>query len=163
VAGRQTRGPRGGDALDVGGERSTDVRARRAASRERDAPLEAAYKAGQRGDDPAEYQTSDELYGYYQDGAKAAKGEARQERGDQLRGDVAGKAGSVANDGAGFILGLIGYALLANYLSGGVPGVKAWFEAKFLNRVSGGDVAAKPTAAAKPAAPDPARAMRVGS
>lgn len=38
--------------------------------------------------------------------------------------------------GASFLLGLVAYALVLNYLSAGWPGVKAWMSAKFLNKPS---------------------------
>lgn len=167
MAGLQTRGSRTAGKANTGdsSELPSDARARRSAANQRDAPLERAYNAGRRGDDPAEYQTSDELYGYYQDGAKAAKAEGRQARGDQLRGQAAGKAGSAASDGAGFLLGLIGYALLANYLRGGRSAVRAWLAAKFLNRTHDTAGVARPNQptpnTAQPA--QPAQAFRVGS
>lgn len=155
--GQQTRGSRTAGKADTsdGAERTSDRRARRAKATERDKPLEDAYNAGRRGDDPAEWQTSDELYGYYQDGAKAARAETRGARVSQLRGDAVGKAGGAAADGAGFVLGLIAYALLANFLRGGKPAVRDWFAAKFLNetRSSDGRRAEKPAAPTKPESP----------
>lgn len=41
------------------------------------------------------------------------------------------------NDGAGFLLGLIGYALFINFLRGGPEQVRGWLSAKFLNRPYG--------------------------
>lgn len=174
MAGQQTKGSRtAGNALGDGKELPTDRRARQQAGRRRDAPLEDAYNAGLRGDDPAPFRTSDELYGYYQDGQRAGRQQSRQSRVDQLRGDVGTRAGSAASDGAGFVLGLIGYALLANYLRGGTPQVRAWFAAKFLNRTSStGARVAKPSSptpnTALPSSPtpntaQPAQAMRVGT
>lgn len=150
--GQQTRGSRTAGKVDTGDgtERPTDARARRSAAKGRDAPLEAAYRAGYRGDDRQEAiiggaGTSDysagELEAYYDDGAAAKAGEDRAgrrgARGDALRGQlstVGARGGSIANDGAGFLLGLFAYALLANYLRFGVPGVKGWLAAKFINR-----------------------------
>lgn len=163
MAGLQTRGSRySGKADRTSGERESDKRERRARDRESSAPFEAAYNAGLRGDDPAEFQTDDRLAGAYEDGAKAAKGQARQDRTDKVRGDVGAKAGSMANDGAGFVLGLIGYAILVNYLRAGVPGVRAWTAAKFLNRTSGAGkaVAATPS---QPSAPAAAQIRGVGA
>lgn len=155
MPGQQTRGSRtAGKALGDGQELASDRRARRAAAAGRDAPLEAAYNAGRRGDDPAEYQSSDELWSYYQDGARAAKAEQRSARVDKLQGQAGAKAGTVANDGAGFLLGLLAYALMANYLRGGTPAVRAWLAAKFLNRAgsAGTPVAATPPRPAQPTA-----------
>jgi hypothetical protein len=55
------------------------------------------------------------------------------------------------NDGAGFLLGLVGYALLLNYLRGGLPAVRGWFAAKFLNIPYTGELG--DLAPAAPAAP----------
>jgi hypothetical protein len=151
VAGQQTRGRRRGTADTSGTATASDLAEERRARRGRDAPLERAYNAGRRGDDPAEFQTDDELYGYYQDGRSAARAESRSER----IGSVRERGGSVANDGAGIILGLVGYALLVNYLQGGVAGTRAWLAAKFLNRPSGDAARARPPAT--PARPAGAR------
>jgi hypothetical protein len=167
--GLQTRGRRavGRDGPDTSGAPTrSDLRDLHQAGRQRDEPLERAYNAGRRGDDPAEYQTDDELWGYYQDGAKASKAEQRQARTADLRSSAGAKAGSVASDGAGFLLGLIGYALLYNYLRWGSSGVRAWLSAKFLNNTSdpGHAKPATPSTPATPASPDATSiARRVGS
>lgn len=44
------------------------------------------------------------------------------------------KGNSVTDAGARFILGLIAWALVRSYLQGGVPAMKQWMAAKFLNR-----------------------------
>lgn len=146
MPGLQTRGSRtAGKADTSGGGKPTasDERADRARRRQRDAPLQRAFEAGRRGDDPAEFQTDDELAGYYDEGRSFARTEARAgrraARGEQLRsqaGAAGASAGRLANDGAGFLLGLFAYALLANYLRHGIPGVKGWLAAKFLNQPS---------------------------
>ncbi len=41
----------------------------------------------------------------------------------------------LANTGGGFVLGLLGYVLVLNYVRDGKDGVKAWLRAKFLNQV----------------------------
>jgi hypothetical protein len=41
---------------------------------------------------------------------------------------------SIPGNGAGFLLGLVGYALLVNFMRGGMPQVKGWIGAKFLNK-----------------------------
>lgn len=58
----------------------------------------------------------------------------------------------VVDDGAGFVLGLLSYALVLAYLRGGTEGVRAWLRAKFLNEASA-DLAKMPTPA-PPSAPD---------
>lgn len=44
--------------------------------------------------------------------------------------------GNVAEEGAGFLLGLFAYALLVNFLRAGPAGVRAWLAAKFINKTS---------------------------
>ena len=44
--------------------------------------------------------------------------------------------GSAASAGGGALLGAIAYVLALTYMRSGMPGVKAWFAAKFLNKVS---------------------------
>lgn len=53
------------------------------------------------------------------------------EPGRDYLGDAMGH--DVTQTGAGIILGILGYAVLVNYLRGGLPQVKEWFQAKFLN------------------------------
>jgi len=50
----------------------------------------------------------------------------------------------IGNQGASFLLGLVGYALVLNYLRYGWPGVTGWLSAKFLNKVTIGQTAAQP-------------------
>lgn len=64
------------------------------------------------------------------------------------RPQLGGGAPQVVNEGAGFLLGLIGYALLINFLRGGRAQARGWIAAKFLNRPYG---AAQPL----PAQPGP--------
>jgi hypothetical protein len=90
-----------------------------------------------------------------------AMAEADQQRVDELRARqqearIAQRAPRVgqqaADDGAGFLLGVLAWTLTLNYLRGGLPQAKGWLAAKFLNRPFTGTVAAplKPT---RPAAP----------
>lgn len=65
--------------------------------------------------------------------------------GDRL---VAGAGGAV-EQGAGFLLGVIAYALALNYLRGGPDAARGWLAAKFLNR----PYAAPPAAALTPETP----------
>jgi hypothetical protein len=73
---------------------------------------------------------------------------------------------SVTEDGAGFLVGALAYALILNYLRYGWPGVTGWLSAKFINKVTLGKTAA-PTggvslvpnanpAASSPGSPAPA-------
>lgn len=47
-----------------------------------------------------------------------------------------GSKTTVAEDGAGFLVGVLAYALVLNYLKYGWPGVTGWLSAKFLNKVT---------------------------
>lgn len=40
----------------------------------------------------------------------------------------------IAGDAGGFLLGLLGYALVFNFLQGGMPQVRGWLSAKLLNK-----------------------------
>lgn len=60
------------------------------------------------------------------------------------RAGKSGLAGKLnADSGAGLVLGMIAYALAINYLRGGLPAVKGWFGAKFLNKAYQGPLQAK--------------------
>src|SRR2546421_8321563 len=66
--------------------------------------------------------------------------------------------GGVASDGAGFVLGLIVYALGLNFIRGGWPAVAGWFGAKFINKPYTGPVSqVTPAPGGQSAAPDPAQ------
>ena len=43
------------------------------------------------------------------------------------------------NDASGFVLGALAWILVIQYLNGGVPGVKNWLRAKFLNKDAKGN------------------------
>ncbi len=66
-------------------------------------------------------------------------------------GAVVSRAGG---DVAGFLLSLIGYALVLNYLEGGPAQVRGWLAAKFLNQPYQPAVT-PPSAAASPSSPAP--------
>lgn len=120
----------------------------KAQARGRDEELAAAFDAGRKGGPRPE---DPELGRYFDDGAKQARTEGRRERLEQVGSSKpVQRAGGIANDGAGFLLGLVAYALLANFLRGGAAGARAWLSAKFVNRVSD---AATPIAPARPATP----------
>lgn len=144
MAGQQTRGARRSGNVDTSGRPTkSDERARRQAARGRDAPLEAAYKAGQTGQDrhealsllasDSDYSVQD-LEGYFDSGASDARGASRRARLEGAGAKAADKGLSVANDGAGVLLGVLIYALLFGYLRCGMPGVKGWLSAKFINK-----------------------------
>jgi hypothetical protein len=100
-------------------------------------------------------------------GASAPKGRSASSRIRSAGGDASTGVGKVAalrgpglaNDGAGFVLGLVLYALVLNYLQGGAGQVRGWMKAKFLNQpwggaapAGGGDAGAAVGAAGKKAA-----------
>lgn len=43
---------------------------------------------------------------------------------------------SAGTDGSGFLLGMFAYIMVINYIRGGLPQVKAWWFAKFVNKVT---------------------------
>lgn len=63
------------------------------------------------------------------------------------------RAGGIVEEGAGFVFGMLLYALVLAYLRGGPDAVKGWLQAKFLNEpYTKGKKAAAPTPA-KPSSP----------
>jgi hypothetical protein len=121
VAGAQTRRSHGGRADTTTGPTRRDELEERRRRNERDDPIRRAYEAGFRGDDPAEHRTSDETAGYYDQGARDRR---RQDRRASV-GEARDRGVSLANDGAGYVL-----------LDGGIPRVKAWLAAKFINKTA---------------------------
>lgn len=125
-------------AADDAGQR------RHAASRDR--ARNAAYHAGASGSKPrAAFDGDDEAQDYWDLGAADGPDAAHASRRAGRR--VAGGAGRFASkaaapvtsrfsgdDLAGAAMGALGYVLVINYLRGGLPQVKGWFAAKFLNR-----------------------------
>lgn len=68
------------------------------------------------------------------------------------------KVVSISQQGASFLVGLVGYALVLAYLDYGAPGVKSWLSAKFLNKPTlspAGATGAAVGAAFAPAQPSP--------
>lgn len=51
--------------------------------------------------------------------------------------------GATVDDGAGLVLGMLAWVITVQYLRGGMPGVKAWLRAKFLNQTSGAGAGSK--------------------
>jgi len=96
---------------------------------------------GRRTRGPAQVHSDPELQDLYAQGHRDTVREARRrtvrERATTgVPGQVVTTTKAGASDGAGFVLGLIGYALVRNYLTGGWSGVGDWFKAKFLNETS---------------------------
>lgn len=82
--------------------------------------------------------------------------QSRLAPGTPTLGQVGARTRSVAQDSAGFVLGLLLYAVALNFVRGGGPqGVTAWLKAKFLNKATndtprGTVTPATPTAPAAP-------------
>jgi hypothetical protein len=72
---------------------------------------------------------------------------------------VKGPSIEIANQGAALIAGLIGAALVINYVKYGWPGVTGWLSAKFTNKVTIG--AATSPSSGTPTAPTPAPPLPV--
>lgn len=112
-------------------------------------------RRGRRTRGPAQVHADPELQGYYEQGHGDTVREARRESVRQTVAPAASSAKGLGDNGAGFVLGLVAYALLRNFLTGGWSGVNAWLAAKFVNKTS---PAAAPTVngvpkGAKPAGP----------
>lgn len=140
----------------------------RARLRENADPYKRAYEAGEAGEPiPSDLAGDPDLEDVYRSAVEdTRRGGAGASSSSPSPGRGSGSARStgrptrLANDGAGFLLGLFAYALLHNYLRGGVPQAKAWLSAKFLNRVTPGNIAA-PVAPATPSRPStPTRAAQ---
>jgi hypothetical protein len=65
--------------------------------------------------------------------AEEASEEESEEEGPRRNYLDEGLNHDVTQTGAGIILGILSYAVLVNYLRGGLPQVRKWFRAKFLN------------------------------
>lgn len=99
--------------------------------------------------DPDDEQHAGEHASYHQGVADSLRDErratVRQAAGNSISFDG-------VDDGAGFLLGLIGYALVLAYLRNGPAGVKGWMRAKFLNEPTAASKA-KPRASTAPPGP----------
>lgn len=90
---------------------------------------------------PAQVHEDPELQGIYAQGHRDTVHNARRQAVSQRVGPALGSAKGAGGNGAGFVLGLIGYALVRNFLTGGWAGDRAWLAAKFLNKTQAGVVA----------------------
>jgi hypothetical protein len=73
---------------------------------------------------------------------RARRASGRTGAGSGLAGSAARSASRafplpIASDAGGFLLGILGYALLYNFLQGGPEQVRGWLASKFLNRPYG--------------------------
>lgn len=152
---------------------ASDTRGLKARARSADTARAAAYKRGQadaaagRNEPPFD----EELAGYYSQGHDAASASRPADSGQSspgaapptapasskpLGGLLGSSSGSKVDSGAGLVLGAIAYALVVNFLRGGMPAVKGWFAAKFLNHPYTGPLnASSYSTPAQPAAPVP--------
>lgn len=146
---------RAGDDAYAGAYRQgqTHARAGRAAEPPFDADLAAAY---QQGHDDASAEREAKTTGRARQPSGPAAGPAGTERsrgpagptsragagaGSSLGGRLLGGGGPL-DSGAGLLLGAILYANVVNYLRGGLPAVRGWWAAKFLNKPYRGPLAA---------------------
>lgn len=155
-----------------GGDRATksdNARLRREAAAN-DRLLQSAYEAGQDAtpwddvipevrDAPGARDAYDAGLEEHRSGRRAAVGGAVVAGGRQVA-DVAGVRGpGWVNNGAGFVLGLVLYALVLNYLKGGPAQVKGWIAAKFINKPYAGRAVGRydrGATSSRPATPAPA-------
>lgn len=99
-----------------------------------------AYQAGQDGTpfNPQIFGDDQGARDAWQAGADERAAGARQDRIDTATGaarKVARPGGpGFVNDSAGWVLGLVVYALVLNYLQGGAAQARGWLGAKFINR-----------------------------
>ena len=121
----------------------------RAAAKRRDNAQGAAYRQGQaaaqrrvqetgrrRGHQPTQVHDDPELQHMYEGGFNTELGDQRRKARSERLGTIAsGGSSGAAHDGAGLVLGMVGYALFLAYLNSGWAGVKQWLSAKFLNNV----------------------------
>lgn len=143
AAGTATRArtaSKGGQALASGPATKGDVKRLRRQAAAGDDLLQQAYQAGQDGTpfDESLFADTAGARDAWQSGADERTAGARQQHLDSARntaGAVARPGGpGWVNDSAGWVLGLLVYALALNYLRGGAPQAKGWIAAKFLNR-----------------------------
>jgi hypothetical protein len=150
VAGARGAGVQGARTFTLDGDEvrtsSADMRRAMGGAADRDQQSQAAYEAGV---EEERARASGATSG-------AARPAARRGGGGATSGAARPAArrggGGLVDDGAGFILGLVAYALLVNYLRGGVPAVRGWLAAKFINRPYMGASAGSPAQAAPPPA-----------
>lgn len=126
--GGPARGRSGAAAGPVEAPTVTDDRELRRELHQRDAGYRAAYEAGLAGE--ALEGDVDEAT---RDAWAAGDLERRRQRRSAVVESVRGRAG-IVDDGAGFVLGLLLYALALNYLQGGAAQARGWIRAKFLNQ-----------------------------
>lgn len=91
---------------------------------------------------PDQVSGDEELQGLYEQGYRQGHRQSRRQAGRQTvsraTAPAVKRATSWSHEGAGFLLGLVAFALGRSYLLGGPAGVKAWLKAKFLNEASPG-------------------------
>lgn len=83
---------------------------------------------------PAQVHDDPQLQGIYEQGHRDRVAQARRKAIADRAAPVVGKTRGTVDNGAGFVLGLLGFAMLRNYLQGGWSGVGAWLSAKFVNK-----------------------------
>lgn len=158
----------GNPALTAGRPTKSDNAGLKRQAKAREGRHAAAYEAGKRGEtpeffaDPTEeqaFQSGREEFNTPGSGGGPANGPAapkapkagagsrggnprpsQKPRGSASSSLFGGAGGRPGTEAAGVLLSLVGYAVGFNFLAGGMPQVRQWFAAKFLNKG-----AAKPT------------------
>lgn len=121
---------------------------------QRDARARAQAKGAFRRQRPDVGEPTGELQDLYDQGFRSGIREARRER---VAGPVT-SAGELVDDGAGVLLGAIGWALVLAYINyNGWAGVRGWIAAKFINRPLPKNAQRTPTWPNLPSAPTPQR------
>jgi hypothetical protein len=147
-----TRTRSGGPDTSSGAPTKSDVRHLRAQAATHDTEYRRGYEDGKAGrseeapfDDPSAAAVYEQGYAAGADDQQAEP-EPEPEPKSGVGPAVGAGSGSrpkpstsridVTGEGAGLILGVVGYALVLNYLAHGWPGVTGWISAKFLNKVT---------------------------
>ena len=102
-----------------------------------DTELEDLYREGQadRGKDPAQRNPPSTRQSAGPGRSSSSSGQGNGWASRAAGGTVRSLTSSVDTDDlAGLVMGMLGYVIVINYLRGGLPQVKGWFAAKFLNR-----------------------------
>lgn len=109
---------------------------RQALSRARSAERshQDAYNRGKRGSEPTHDPSDETANDAYEVGRMEHQADTDAARRAAAYGPAQTKAVEIGQQGAGFLLGMITYALVLAYLDAGWKGVTGWISAKFINR-----------------------------
>ena len=93
-----------------------------------------AYESGKRGEDPTHDPSDEQANQAYESGLAEHRAEKASTRRQAAIGPAKEHAVNIAQEGAGFLLGMGTYALVLAFLNHGWPGVWGWLSAKFVNK-----------------------------